>query len=198
MRLRPGFYNLFYRFNLAPWDKEVRPELVTLVEDGRLSPDTQRSVLDLGCGTGAEVVHLATKGFKDVVGVDFSPVAIRKAEARARAAGVADRCRFVRADVTKPIPGIDDSYDLILDFGALNDTEGEQRLAVAGLIRRLSHPGTVVLEFCFTGDKEQLPALARLTPMLAPGEEAALFSDDFDIERLPSRDRTVSLVLTRR
>lgn len=198
MRLRPGFYNLFYRLNLAPWDKEVRPELVSLVESGRLTPQAQRSVLDLGCGTGAEVVYLATQGFPDVVGVDFSPVAIRKAQARAKAAGVEDRCRFVRADVTRPIPGIAASYDLILDFGALNDTQGEQRLAVANLIRRLSHPGTVVLEFCFSGDKEQLPALAKLTPMLAPGEEAALFAADFEIERLPSRERTVSLVLTRR
>lgn len=199
MRLRPGFYNLFYRFNMAPWDKQVRPELVELVGDGRLSPDRQQSVLDLGCGTGAEVVFLAEKGFKHVVGVDFSAVAIRKARARAEAAGVAERCRFVLADVTGPtVPEVEDSYDLILDFGALNDTEGEQRRKVADVIRRMSHPGSVVLAFCFSGNKEELPALARLTPMLAPGEEAALFADHFDIEHLPSRDRTVSLLLTRR
>jgi len=198
MRLRPGFYNFFYRLNLAPWDKSVRPELVALLDQGRLSPDRQRSVLDLGCGTGAELVHLAQRGFKELVGVDFSPVAVRRAQARARAAGVADRCRFVLADVTRPMPEVEDSYDLILDFGALNDTEGEQRQAVADVIRRMSHPGTVVLSFCFSGEKEQLPALARLTPMLAPGEEAGLFAADFDIEHLPSRERTVCFLLTRR
>lgn len=199
MRLRPGFYNVLYRLGLAPWDKEVRPELVGLVADGRLSPERQHSVLDLGCGTGAEVVFLAEKGFGNVVGVDFSAVAIRKAQARAHAAGVQDRCRFVLADVAGPdVAAVEDSYDLILDFGALNDTEGEQRRAVAAAIRRMSHPGTVVLAFCFSGAKEELPALARLTPMLAPGEEADLFGSDFDIEHLPSRERTVSLLLTRR
>lgn len=199
MRLRPGFYNILYRLGLAPWDKAVRPELVELIGEGRLSPERQRSVLDLGCGTGAEVVYLAGQGFPHVVGVDFSRVAIRKAEVRARAAGVQDRCRFVLADVTGPdVAAVEGSYDLILDFGALNDTEGEQRKAVAAAIRRMSHPGTVVLAFCFSGAKEELPALARLTPMLAPGEESALFADDFDIEHLPSRERTVSMLLTRR
>lgn len=199
MRLRPWFYDTLYRFHLAPWDKEVRPQLTELVESGRLTPAEYPAALDLGCGTGAEAVYLARQGFGPVLGVDFSPVALRRARARASAAGVADRCAFTRADITAgPIPGTRDRYDLICDFGALNDTEGEQRLAVARAIHRLSRPGGKVLLWCFQGDKEQLKGGAKLAPMIAPGEEKELFGDAFDIEYLPTRPRTVLLLMTRR
>ncbi|MFC4149879.1 class I SAM-dependent methyltransferase [Micromonospora mangrovi] len=199
MRLRPGFYNTLYRFNLAPWDKEVRPQLTELVESGRLTPTELPRALDLGCGTGAEAVYLARQGFGPVVGVDFSPVALRRARARAKAAGVADRCTFTEADITAgPIPGLADSYDLICDFGALNDTEGEQRQAVARAIHRLSRPGGRVLLWCFQGDKSALKGGAKMAPMIAPSEEKELFGDAFDLEYLPTRPRTVMLLMTRR
>lgn len=199
MRLRPWFYNLLYRLNIAPWDKELRSQLVELVESGRLDPAELPRVLDLGCGTGAEAVYLAEMGFGPVLGVDFSPVAVRQARSRAEVAGVADRCSFTQADVTAgPIEGAADAYDLVLDFGALDDTVGEQRLAFAAAIHRLCRPGGKVLLFCFQADRSELPAPARMTPMLAPGEEKELFAQAFDIEYLPSRPRTTTLLMTRR
>ncbi|MGB2570901.1 class I SAM-dependent methyltransferase [Micromonospora citrea] len=177
----------------------MRPQLTELVETGRLTPAELPHALDLGCGTGAEAVYLAGKGFGPVAGVDFSPVALRRARARARAAGVTDRCTFIRADLTAgPIPGLADAYDLICDFGALNDTEGEQRTAVAQAIHRLSRPGGKVLLWCFQGDKSQLSGGAKMAPMIAPGEEKELFGDAFDLEYLPTRPRTVMLLMTRR
>lgn len=199
MRLRPWFYNTLYRLNIAPWDREVRPHLVELVESGRLSPKTHPRALDLGCGTGAEAVYLAERGFGPVLGVDFSPVALRRARARARSAGVADRCSFSQADITAgPIPGASNEYDLICDFGALDDTVGEQRLAFAAAIHRLARPGALVMIFCFQGDKTELSGAAKIAPMIAPGEEKELFGEAFDIEYLPTRPRTVNLLMTRR
>lgn len=199
MRLRPWFYNTLYRLNMAPWDKEVRPILQELVESGRLTPDEFPSAVDLGCGTGAEAVYLATQGFRPVAGVDFSPVAVKRAQARARAAGVEEHCTFLRADLGKsPVPGLAGQYDLVCDFGALNDMVGEARQAVAGTIRSLTRPGGKALLWCFQADRESLPAPARMTPMIAPGEEKELFGDSFDIEYLPTRPRTVMLLMTRR
>ncbi|MEO3777941.1 class I SAM-dependent methyltransferase [Micromonospora sp. B11E3] len=199
MRLRPWFYNTLYRFNAAPWDKEVRPQLVELVEAGRLTPTELPRVLDLGCGTGAESVYLAGRGFGPVVGVDFSAVGLRRARARAEAAGVTDRCTFVQADVTAgPIPGLADSYDLICEFGMLDDTQGEERLAVARAIHRLSRPGGKVLLWAFQADKEQLKGGAKMAPMIAPGEERELFGEAFELEYLPTRPRTLMLLMTRR
>ncbi len=199
MRLRPWFYNALYRMNLAPWDKEVRPVLKELVSSGRLSPAELPTAVDLGCGTGAEAVYLAAQGFGPVLGVDFSPVAVRRGQARARAAGVGERCQFLRADLTAAtVPGLADQYDLVCDFGALNDTVGAQRVAVAELIRRITRPGGKVLLWCFQADKAELPAPARMTPMIAPGEEKELFAETFDIEYLPTRPRSAMLLMTRR
>jgi SAM-dependent methyltransferase len=68
----------------APWESGPRPELVELVESGRVRPGR---AIDLGCGSGADSVFLAGNGF-DVTGVDLSPVAVEKAGAAVAAAGV--------------------------------------------------------------------------------------------------------------
>jgi len=56
-------------------------------------------VLDLFCYAGAWSVHAASYGANSVTGVDASVAAVRQAEANARLNGLADRCRFVAADV---------------------------------------------------------------------------------------------------
>lgn len=199
MRFGPWFYNTLYRLNIAPWDKECRPVLQELVETGRLKPSEYPSVADIGCGTGAESVYLGTQGFSPVVGVDFSPVAIARAQARARSAGVGDVVTFHQGDLTAPeVPGLDHEFDLILDFGVVDDTEGEDRAAAVRLIHRISRPGSVLLLWAFQGDKSKKKWPATIPPMLAPGEEKTLFGDTFDIEYLPTRPNTLMLFMTRR
>ena len=57
------------------------------------------SVLDLGCGEGADVLWLAQKGWR-AVGVDISQAAVIRARASAEAADLGgDRAEFVRADL---------------------------------------------------------------------------------------------------
>src|SRR5690606_1446995 len=78
-------------------------------------------VLDLGCGTGEDAVHLAGGG-RRVVAIDASPAMVAQARAKAIARGVADR-----VDVRElPIERLDDlaepaPFDAVLsNFGALN------------------------------------------------------------------------------
>ncbi len=54
-------YNLAYRFFRMPWEIGPRAELVELVDAGRLRPGR---AIDLGCGTGANAVFLAQRGFE--------------------------------------------------------------------------------------------------------------------------------------
>ena len=185
-------YDLMYRV-WAPWDAVgVRAELRDLVGEGAVSPTTHPRAVDLGCGTGANVVYLSSLGF-DVTGTDLSAVAIAKARARAAAAGseVAGRCHLVRGDLTATsVPGVVGTFDLLIDFGTLDDLRGASRRAMADTVVRLSRPGSVFLFWCFYGAVEDLPRISfrgpsRLTPAVRPGEEQELFGAQFDIRPGP-------------
>jgi SAM-dependent methyltransferase len=197
-------YDLMYRI-WAPWDTVgVRDDLRKLLATGQVSPASHPRAIDLGCGTGANVVFLAEQGY-DVTGVDFSAVALRKARARAERAGVADRCTFVEADLTVPdLPAPLGGFDLLVDFSTLDDLDGAGRRAMSGVVARLARPGAVFLFYCFYGAREELPPISfrgpsRLTPAIAPGETEALFGDSFDVEPFSTPEpRTACFLLRRR
>jgi SAM-dependent methyltransferase len=199
-------YDLMYRYG-APWDAVgVREELREFLDGGHVTPATHARAIDLGCGTGANVVFLAEQGF-EAHGVDLSEVALAKAVGRARSAGVSGRVRFVEGDLTGPeIPGLEGPFDLLLDFGTLDDLRAAGRRAMADLVTRLSRPGSVLLLWCFYGAREDLPWFSfhgpsRLAPAIEPGEVERLFGEHFEIRPGP-RPRTVNpaacFVLTRR
>lgn len=204
----PGawFYDLIYRFG-APWEGGPRPELVELVTSGVLAPAAlpPGRAVDLGCGSGANAVFLAEHGFA-TTGIDFSPVALRKAERLAAARGVAGRTTWVRGDLTAPsVPGAEGPFDLLVDYGTLDDLAVDGRKAMAGLAKSLARPGARFLLWCFFAAPEELPRISfsgpsKFSPAIAPGEETALFGDAFEIERLPepSRGPFAAFLMTRR
>ncbi|MFO0797882.1 MAG: class I SAM-dependent methyltransferase [Gemmataceae bacterium] len=68
------------------------------------------TVLDLGCGIGADALALARAGCR-VEAVDADPVRLALAEANARALGVADRIRFHLGDaLALALPPADAAY----------------------------------------------------------------------------------------
>ena len=71
------------------------------VEDAfrRHYPGGVEAVLDLGCGSGRMTVELARRGY-DMIGVDGSPEMLSAARDASEAAGVADRCLWLRQDLT--------------------------------------------------------------------------------------------------
>lgn len=183
-------YDLMYRW-WAPWDGVgVREDLVRIVERGLITPATHSRTIDLGCGSGANVVYLAGLGF-DSHGVDFSPVALDKARIRAKEAGV--ECSFVIGDLTADtIPGMECSFDFLMDFGTLDDLNGEGRDRMVATIDRLSRPGSIFLEWCFYGAREDLPRFSfngpsRLSSSIEPGELEVRFGEHWNIESLTSQ-----------
>jgi SAM-dependent methyltransferase len=188
----PGswFYDLIYRFG-APWELGVRTQLRALVEDGRLSARPGDTAVDLGCGTGAMTVYLAQHGWT-TTGIDFSPVATRKAAERARTAGV--DITFVNGDLTAAsIDGAEGPFDLLLDWGTLDDLRGEQRQRMAALMTRLAAPGARCFLYCFYAPRDELPRISfsgpsRLSPAIEPGELERLFGAHWDIEHLTEFD----------
>lgn len=196
-------YELMYRW-WAPWDAVgVRDDLRRLLDTGDVASGTHPRAVDLGCGTGANVVFLASRGFS-VTGVDFSRVALAKARRRAGDAGVGDRCRFLEADlVGSSLAAELGRFDLLVDFGTLDDLDRAGRAAMARNVTELARPGAVFLFFCFYGAREELPFVSftgpsRLSPAIEPGETEALFGDAFDVEPFRSPHRRTACFLLRR
>ncbi len=172
MSLRRWFFDLRYLRGRAPWDTEqTPPEVVALVERGEMAPG---QALDLGCGTGTNSIYLARHGW-EVVGVDFSGVAIRRARRKACQAGV--NVRFYRADVTD-LSFLEGPFDLALDIGCLHSLPEAGRARYAAELKRLVRPGGLYLLYAFT------PRPGRAVSRgVAPGELPRLFGSAFVIER---------------
>jgi SAM-dependent methyltransferase len=205
--MKRSVYDLLYRFG-APWDGPPRADLVRLVESGVVTPTrlAPGRAIDLGCGTGANVRYLAEHGF-DAVGVDYSRVAIEIARKRAADAGTPASARFVEGDLTADRgPGVEGPFDLVLDFGTLDDLDADGRRSMARLVATLARPGAIFLFWCFWADRAALPRMSftgpsRMTPVIEPGEEADLFAEAFSIERLTGSDpssHTACFLMTRR
>lgn len=200
--VKARIYDLLYSI-WAPWDRVgIRDDLRSFLDDYQIAPRRYPRAIDLGCGTGANVVYLAQQGF-DAVGVDFSRVAIRKAKERAAAADV--QPTFVQADLTAPtIRGAEGAFDILIDFGTLDDLRKRDRAAMAATVTRLSRRGSLFLEYCFFGRSEELPRIsfkgASRLSHIAPGELEEHFGHDWDVE--PYREypdwKTAVFVLTRR
>ncbi len=205
-------YDLMYRFG-APWEGADRVELRALVRDGRCAPETLRRpgqpaarAIDLGCGAGGVSIELAEAGF-EVTGVDFSTVALRKARAAAREHALPpSRLRFVRGDLTAGlIAGIEGPFDLLVDYGTLDDLPEPGRRAMAALVTRLARPGSRLFLFAFAGRPQDLPRLSfsgpsRAFPGLRPGEVERLFQPAFrvDVVEAPTPTRPIGTWLLER
>jgi cyclopropane fatty-acyl-phospholipid synthase-like methyltransferase len=128
----------------TPWDTNITPpELVRTIEGpNHLAPGR---ALDLGCGTGTNVIYLAQHGW-DAVGVDFVSKAVRQARDKARTAGVS--VRFFAGDVTRlaDIEGLAGRFDLVVDIGCLHSLSPADRKPYAeGLMERMRPGATFIL-----------------------------------------------------
>lgn len=124
-----------YRADDTPWDTDLpAPELVDAVARLGLSG----RAVELGCGTGASAVWLATHGFATTA-VDVSPTAIGRARERARGAG-AD-VELLAGDVFDRALLPADALDLVFDRGVFHVMDGDQRPAFVERVAELLAPG---------------------------------------------------------
>lgn len=139
--MNPKIYDLYYRFSKPRWDDGSIPQqvvdLASQVRKGR--------VLDLGCGSGTDAIYLAQQGFT-VVGVDGSPVAIRRAQRKAAQAGV--NPAFLIQDVTR-LEFLQDPFDAGLDVGCFHGLSKAGKEAYCRGLVRYTHPGSLVLIWGF-------------------------------------------------
>ena len=103
-------------------------------------------VLDSACGHGRHAIELAARGY-DVVGVDVNAYAIEVAQHAAEERGVADRVRFVRADLRDLafVESFDAGFNYLTSFGQL-ESEAEDERALHSLTCALKSGGSFLLE----------------------------------------------------
>jgi SAM-dependent methyltransferase len=168
--------NLFRRllfqymyFRQPPWDSGVSPpELLEFIENHKAG-----RAIDIGCGTGTNVVTLARAGW-DVTGVDFAPRAIRLARRKIEKSGV--QAELFVGDATT-LRGINGPFDLALDLGCYHGITKEGREKYRDQLDRILAPNGFWLLYAF---------LAPGTPRSSSG------LDEAEISLLSSRLTLVS------
>jgi SAM-dependent methyltransferase len=175
------FYGIMYRYFRAPWDIGAREELMSLVESGRIKPCR---AIDLGCGTGANAVYLAQKGF-EVTGVDYAKAAIEKARARAKEAGM--QVNFMVDDLTN-LRHVSGTFDFLLDYGTLDDLRLYQRESYTHYMLTLTHSGS---HYLLWGFEYPMRWWEKFVPFydvpFYPGEIEHRFGQYFEIEKIASK-----------
>jgi SAM-dependent methyltransferase len=134
-----------YHHGPAPWDiGRPQPPIVRVASAGGFAGP----VLDAGCGTGENALHLASLGFS-VVGVDVAETALAIAREKARERDIA--VEFATADVFH-LEGLGRSFATALDCGMFHTCDANERSEyVASLASITEHGGTLYV-LCFSDE----------------------------------------------
>jgi len=152
--LRRIFYTISYLGN-PPWDTGVSPpELLNF-----LSSHTSGRALDLGCGTGTNLVLLAENGWQ-VCGVDFSGHAV--STARNRLLHMGSNGVVLRGDVSREL-AFKGQFDLILDIGCYHDLSATDRNGYRQNLSRFLAPKGVYLIYahCLSADRTKATGVSQ-------------------------------------
>jgi len=106
-----------------------------------LKPDTRRSFLDIGTGSGILAIAAVKLGYAPVHAFDFDPASVRVARENARKNRVAGRLKLTRSDITKLSRQPTRRFDLICANLISNLLIAERWR----IVNRLKAGGTLVL-----------------------------------------------------
>jgi SAM-dependent methyltransferase len=144
-RLTSVPWDASYRDGPAPWDVGgPQPAVVRLASEGGFAG----AVLDAGCGTGENALHLASLGLS-VLGVDVAETSLAIARAKADERGI--EVGFAAADALQ-LERLGRRFATVLDCGLFHTFDGDERPGyVASLASVTDHDGTLYV-LCFADD----------------------------------------------
>ncbi len=129
---------VFQRFQASgsdlDWADQWTGSFIEILRSASIS-----TVLDLGCGTGNDVIRLQTAGFQ-AMGLDYSAEAIRQASQKAK-----PTTSFVVADIAKPLPFASEKLDAVMSNVALHMFSDQVTRAVFREIWRIIRPDGLFL-----------------------------------------------------
>lgn len=127
----------------APWDTDrPQPAVVRLASRGGVAG----RVLDAGCGTGENALHVAALGLP-VLGVDVAGTAL--SIAREKAAGRGLEAEFAWADALE-LGRLGRRFDTVLDCGLFHTFDAAERPPYATSLAAVTEPGGRLYVLCFS------------------------------------------------
>lgn len=122
-----------------PWEiGRAQPAFVELAEAGLVVG----SVIDMGCGTGDNVLEMAERGH-EAYGIDIVPMAIDQARAKAKLRGMEQDVTFLVGDALEA-EHLGRTFDTILDCGLFHSLSDPERAVYESQLAAISHEGTVL------------------------------------------------------
>jgi SAM-dependent methyltransferase len=132
-----------YHDGPAPWDiGQPQPVVVRLAAAGGFAG----AVLDAGCGTGENTLHVAALGLP-VLGFDVAGTALAMARAKAADRGI--EAEFVLADALR-LGGWRRRFDTVLDCGLFHSFGGSERPGYVASLASVTEPGGTLYVLCFS------------------------------------------------
>jgi SAM-dependent methyltransferase len=132
-----------YRDGPAPWDIGApQPAVVRLVGEGGF----RGSVLDAGCGTGDNALHIAAQGLRPL-GVDVAETAV--SIARERAAARRLDAEFMVADALH-LDRLERVFETVLDCALFHVFDQDERRAYVASLASVTRPGSLMYLLCFS------------------------------------------------
>ncbi len=127
----------------APWDiGQPQPAIARLAAEGGFAG----SVLDAGCGTGENAIHIASLGLR-VVGVDVAETALATARKKAEHRGI--EVEFAAADAFA-LNGLGRTFATVLDCGLFHTFDATERPEYVASLAAVTERDGVLYVLCFS------------------------------------------------
>jgi ubiquinone/menaquinone biosynthesis C-methylase UbiE len=116
--------------------------VVRLASEGAFAGE----VLDAGCGTGENAIHIASLGLL-VLGFDVAETALNIARDKAKKRGI--DVEFAAADALQLLR-LQRTFDTVLDCGLFHSFDGEEQQKYAASLATVTKPGGTLYVLCFS------------------------------------------------
>lgn len=134
-----------YEDGPAPWDiGRPQPAVVRVASGGGFAG----AVLDAGCGTGENALHIASLGLS-VLGVDIVEMALAMARQKGDDRGV--EAEFATADAFH-LERLGRRFDAVLDCGLFHTFDSDERPGYVASLASATEPDATLYVLCFSDD----------------------------------------------